>query len=308
MRERTQRNNVLGINPMVDCSQTMKPINAQEAMTLRRLIVNADDFGFTEGVTEGILQCMREGIVTSTTVMANMPCASESIKRLLAVGCRSVGIHLNLTSGPAIRARSNRLTAPNGTFLGAGVLWRDGMLQRLPVEEIELELAAQIETIRRLGIEVSHVDGHHHIHVLPQIAPIVSKLCKRFMVPAVRVPYTNGHHLSLLNRLKWQLVNFNARKARLTFQDYGLQMPDHFVAWYGGGVDTLTDLQRTIMSIGTGVTEIAVHPGLDDAALARMDSYLSERRVELSALCDAGVRKYIADQGISLTNFQGLRG
>ena len=299
---------MLGINPMVGRAQTMMPTHAQKPAVLRRLIVNADDFGFTEGVTEGILQCMREGIVTSTTVMANMPCASESIKRLVAVGYRSVGIHLNLTSGSAIRTRSSRLTSPNGSFLGAGVLWRDGMLQRLPVEEIELELAAQIETIRSLGIDVSHVDGHHHIHVLPQIAPIVAKLCKRFTVPAVRVPYTNGHHLSLLNRLKWQLVNFNARRARRTFQDHGLQMPDHFVAWYGGGVDTLADLQRALRAIGTGVTEIAVHPGFDDADLARMDSYLSERRVELSALCDVGVRNYIADQGIALTNFHGLKG
>lgn len=292
---------------MVGRAQTMMPINAQDPMTRRRLIVNADDFGFTEGVTEGILQCMREGIVTSTTVMANMPCALESIRRLLAIGCRAVGIHLNLTSGPAIRTRSSRLTGSNGAFLGAGVLWRDGMLQRLPVEEIELELAAQIETIRSLGIDVSHVDGHHHVHVLPQIVPVVAKLCKKLMVPAVRVPYTNGLHLSLLNRLKWQLVNFNARRARRTFQDYGLQMPDHFVAWYGGGVDTLADLQRTLMSIRTGVTEIAVHPGLDDAALATMDSYLSERRVELSALCDAGLREYLAGQGISLTDYQALR-
>ena len=293
---------------MVGRAQTMMPIHAQEPVARRLLIVNADDFGFTEGVTEGILQCMREGIVTSTTVMANMPCASESIRRLLAMGCRSVGIHLNLTSGPAMRTRSSRLTGPNGGFLGAGVLWRDGMLQRLPVEEIELELAAQIEITRSLGIDVSHVDGHHHIHVLPQIVPVVAKLCKRFMVPAVRVPYTKGHHLSFLNRLKWQLVNFNARRARRTFQDDGLQVPDHFVAWYGGGVDTLADLQRTLRSIGTGVTEIAVHPGLDDAALATMDSYLSERRVELSALCDAGLRSYIADQGIALTNFHGLKG
>ena len=294
---------MLGIDPMVDRAQTMKPINAQVPVTPRRLIVNADDFGFTEGVTEGILQCMREGIVTSTTVMANLPFAPESIRRLLAAGGRSVGIHLNLTSGPAIRTRTGRLTGSNGIFLGAGVLWRDGMLRRLPVEEIELELAAQIETIRSLGIEVSHVDGHHHIHVLPQIAPIVAKLCKRFMVPAVRVPYTNGHHLSFLNLLKWQLVNFNAGRARRTFQSYGLQMPDHFVAWYGGGVDTLADLQRILMSIGTGVTEIAVHPGIDDAALAALDSYLSERRAELAALCDAGLQQYLKDLEITLTNF-----
>ena len=286
----------------------MMSAKVQEQTSLRQLIVNADDFGFTEGVTAGILQCMRQGIVTSTTVMANMPFAGESIRRLLAEGHRSVGIHLNLTSGPAARTRNSRLTSPNGTFLGAGVLWRDGMLRRLPVEEIELELAAQIETIRSMGIEVSHVDGHHHIHVLPQIVQVVAKLCKRYMVPAVRLPCTNGYGLSLINRLKWQLVNFNAGRARQTFQIYGLKMPDHFVAWYGSGVDTLADLQLTLKSIGTGVTEIAVHPGIDDAALAIMDSYLSERRFELSALCDVGLRECLAEEGIVLADFQGIRG
>ena len=286
----------------------MMSAKVQEQTSLRQLIVNADDFGFTEGVTEGILKCMQHGIVTSTTVMANMPFAGEGIRRLLAEGHRSVGIHLNLTSGPAARTRNSRLISPNGTFLGAGVLWRQGMLRRLPAEQIELELAAQIETIRSMDIDVSHVDGHHHIHVLPQIAPVVAILCKRYKISGVRLPYTNGHGLSLINRLKWQLVNFNASRARKTFQDYELMMPDHFVAWYGGGADTLGDLQRTLKTIGTGVTEIAVHPGNDDATLASMDSYLNERRVELSALCDAGLREYLAKRGISLTDFQGMRG
>lgn len=296
---------MLGVDPLVDGAQTMTPTSEQPAN--RRLIVNADDFGFTEGVTDGILQGMQQGIVTSTTVMANMPCAAESVRRLLAAGVRSVGIHLNLTSGPAMRRETRALLNKEGLFLGAGVVWRDGLLRRLPVEQIEIELAAQIEKVLALGIEVSHVDGHHHIHVLPQIGPVVGRLCQRYKIAAVRMPYTNGRHLSLANRLKWQLVNYLAGKIRGTFQDHGLHMPDHFVAWYGGRADTVADLQQVLASIEPGVTEIAVHPGFDDAALARMDSYLSERRVELSALCDPGVRQFVEGQGICLTNFQSLK-
>ena len=67
--------------------------------------------------------------------------------------------------------------------------------------------------------------------------------------------------------------------------------------------------QCVLKAIGAegGVTQTAVHPGIDDATLASMDSYLSERRVELSALCDAGLREYLAGQGVSLTDFQGMR-
>jgi predicted glycoside hydrolase/deacetylase ChbG (UPF0249 family) len=285
----------------------MMRTKVQEPTNLKQLIVNADDFGFTEGVTEGILQCMKNGIVTSTTVMANMPYAAESIRRLLEAGKRSVGIHLNLTSGPAIRARISPLTRSNGAFAGAGVLWRYGILRRLPVEEIELELAAQIEHILSMNIDVSHVDGHHHIHVLPQLAPVVAMLCKRYKIPAVRLPYTNGHGLSLVNRLKWLLVNFSASRARKIFQKNQLRMPDHFVAWYGGGDDTLADLHRALKSTGRGVTELAVHPGIVDATLASMDSYLRERPLELSALCDTGLREYLVGQGISLADFQSMR-
>ncbi len=289
---------------MVDGAQTMT--RPGEASTRRQLIVNADDFGFTAGVTDGILQGMQQGIVTSTTVMANMPYAGESVRRLLSAGGRSVGIHLNLTSGPAMRTAPGALTDQEGRFLGAGVVWRDGLLRRLPVEEMECELAAQIEKVRDLGIAISHVDGHHHIQVLPQVGPVVARLCRKYQIPAVRLPHTNGRHLSLANRIKWQLVNYLAGKVRGMFQSQGLYMTDHFVAWYGGGGDTVADLQRVLASIEPGVTEIAVHPGIDDAALAALDSYLSERRAELAALCDVAISRCIENQRIDLTNFHGL--
>ncbi len=286
---------------MVDGAQTMT--RSGEASARRQLIVNADDFGFTAGVTDGILQCMQQGIVTSTTVMANMPYAGESIRRLLSAGGRAVGIHLNLTSGPAMRTAPGALTDQEGRFLGAGVVWRDGLLRRLPVEEVECELAAQIEKVRDLGIAISHVDGHHHIQVLPQVGPIVARLCRKYQIAAVRLPHTSGRHLSLANRLKWQLVNYLAGKVRGVFRTQGLYMTDHFVAWYGGGGGAVADLQRVLASIETGVTEIAVHPGIDDAELAALDSYLTERRGELAALCDAGLQQHLNDLQITLTNF-----
>ena len=272
----------------------------------RQLIVNADDFGLTKNVSEGILKAIGHGVVTSTSVMANMPTALETVGRLSSVGCRSIGIHLNLTSGAAVRSQRTRITDADGTFVGAGRVWWLGIIRRLPVLEIQAELEAQIELLKNQGIEISHIDGHHHIHILPQLVPIVCALSKKYNIRAVRYPYTKGYGLVGLERAKWRLLNHYARQSRHAFLVNGLAMPDHFLAWYARGDHTLNHLKQTIESIGSGVTEVGVHPGFIDETLVGMDSYRTERDFELQALCDPSLSEFLCHRGIGMTNFASL--
>lgn len=273
----------------------------------RRLIVNADDFGFSEGVTAGIIQAMRQGIVTSTSVFANAPDAESGVRRLTVIGCRSIGIHLNLTSGRPLGPLSASLVAPDGSFCGATRIWSLGMLGRLPVSVVEAELRRQIEAIKGLGIAVSHLNGHHHIHVLPQIVPIVAALAREYRVPAVRLPRATGPGGFGLVRLKWRLISRCAARARGVFAKAGLYMPDHFVAWYARGHRTRAELMAALDSLAAGVTELAVHPGLRDDTLAAVDSYVEQRPLELAALCDVAVRRHLHERGIALMSFADLR-
>lgn len=272
----------------------------------RQLIINADDFGFTKSISDGILQAIRHGIVTSTSVMANMPAALDTVGYLRSMGCRSIGIHLNLTSGISLRSHRTRLAGADGRFVGVERVWWLGITKRLPVLEIKAELEAQIETLTNQGIEVSHIDGHHHIHILPQLVPIVCALAKKYNIRAVRYPYTKGYGLVGLARLKWRLINHFALRSRQAFLLSGLAMPNHFVAWYAQGGETLNHLKHTLTSIGSGVTEIGVHPGYVDEALVGMDSYRNERHFELQALCDPSLSEFLYERGIGMTNFGSL--
>ena len=272
----------------------------------RQLIINADDFGFTKSISEGILQAIAHGVVTSTSVMANMPAALDTVGSLRSLGCRSIGVHLNLTSGISIRSHRTSIAGTDGRFFGVEGVWWRGITRCLPVLEIKAELEAQIETLTNQGIEISHIDGHHHIHILPQLVPIVCALAKKYDIRAVRYPYTKGYGLVGLARLKWRLINHLALRSRQAFLLSGLAMPNHFVAWYAQGGETLNHLKHTLTSIGSGVTEIGVHPGYVDEALVGMDSYRNERHFELQALCDPSLSEFLYERGIGMTNFGSL--
>jgi predicted glycoside hydrolase/deacetylase ChbG (UPF0249 family) len=272
----------------------------------RRLIVNADDFGLSEGVTAGIIQALQRGIVTSTSLLANAPDAEPGVRRLSEIGCRSIGIHLNLTSGRPLGPLSARLVAPDGSFYGPTRVWSLGMLGQLPVSVVEAELGRQIEAIKVLGVAVSHLDGHHHIHVLPQIAPIVAALARAYRIPAIRLPRAIGPGGFGLVRLKWRLISRCAGRARGVFAEAGLCMPDHFVAWYARGHRTRAELMAALDGLPAGVTELAVHPGLRDDTLAAVDRYVEQRPLELAALCDVAVRRHLDERGIALMSFADL--
>jgi predicted glycoside hydrolase/deacetylase ChbG (UPF0249 family) len=272
----------------------------------RSLIVNADDLGLSEGVTDGIIQTMQRGIVTSTSLLANGPQTEAAVRRLGEIGCRSIGIHLNLTSGRPIGPIPTRLLAPGGAFSGPARVWSLGVLGRLPGSAIEAELGRQIEAVKGLGVAVSHLDGHHHIHVLPQIAPIVAALARAHGIPAIRLPWAIGPGGVGLTRCKWWLIRRCAARARGVFADAGLCMPDHFVAWYARGHRTRDELMTALDGLPPGVSELAVHPGRRDDTLAAMDRYVEQRPLELAALCDPAVRRHLHERGITLTSFADL--
>jgi len=272
----------------------------------RRLIVNADDFGLSEGVTEGILQAMRDGIVTSTSVLATAPGLETAVRRLASTGCRSIGIHLNLTSGRPLGPVSPRLLAADGSFRGPATVWSLGMLGRLERADVEAELRRQLEAVEALGVELSHIDGHHHVHVLPQVAPVVAALARAHRIPAVRWPRARPLRGSPPARLKWRLISHYAAAARSDFAAAGLATADRFLVWYARGRHTRDDLLAAVARLPAGLTELAVHPGLPDDALAAVDRYVAARPLELAALCDASVRRRLHEQGVVLTSFVRL--
>ena len=161
-------------------------------MTGRRdgtlLIVNADDFGISEGVNNGIVEAHRRGILTSTTAMANMPAFDHAVQLWRETPELGVGVHLNLTSGTSLLPPSQipDLVRPDGRFHTLSFMLRQLTLGRLDEGQIEVELRAQVERVISAGIQPTHVDSHHHVHMHPRLQPIVVEVAQRYGIRALR--------------------------------------------------------------------------------------------------------------------------
>ena len=159
-------------------------------MTMRRptrLIVNADDFGYFDGVCRGILEAARCGAVTATGVMANGPALGRWVNELRGMPGVSAGVHLNATLGrPLTPEMSCHLTG--GVFPAKGRLASAILLGRLPHELLLREWRAQIRRCLDLGLRVEFVNSHEHVHVLPGLASRVFALAEEFSIRQVRPP------------------------------------------------------------------------------------------------------------------------
>ncbi len=252
-----------------------------------KLIVNADDFGYTPGVTRGIVRAHREGIVTATTMMANAPDTDGAAEAARAAQSLDVGAHLVVTYGaplaPAERVAS--LATNDGQFPRVSELLRTGAPK---AEEALIEFRAQYQRVRALiGREPSHLDTHHWVHDLPALEDALLALA---METGAAVRTHDG-------------------RQRARFRDAGVRTPDHFVREFQhtGAVhlEALLDLLERIAEEG-GVVELMCHPAEPDDTLLKGSSYAAERGIELETLTDPRVREAVARLGIDLVDYRAL--
>ncbi|HEV2667612.1 MAG TPA: ChbG/HpnK family deacetylase, partial [Blastocatellia bacterium] len=138
----------------------------------RRLIVNADDFGLTNGVNCAIIEGHTRGLVSSATLMANMPAFDAAVRLAKDHPSLGVGLHFNITQGRPVAgaSRVGSLIDDRGEFWGTSTAFLRRMLAgRLKIEEVVIELRAQIEKALNAGLRLTHVDSHKHTHALPQV-------------------------------------------------------------------------------------------------------------------------------------------
>jgi chitin disaccharide deacetylase len=246
---------------------------------VRALIVNADDFGLTRGVSAGILAAHRLGIVTSTTVLVTAQPDREQLAEARAAGL-GLGLHVNLTLGrPLTRARS--LVDAGGGFVrdprraAAGADPRDA----------RAEVEAQIERFDKLvGRRPTHLDTHHHVGLYAPVREVVLDVARRLGLP----------------------VRSQDAAARARARGAGLRTTDHFFG--ESGPDAYWSAARTLAhlrSLPPGVSEFMCHPGRfdDDLGYSR---YGRQREVELTGLGAPAARGAAAALGIQLRHFGQL--
>ena len=261
---------------------------------MKRLIVNADDLGISERRNAGILEAHRRGIVTSASLMANGPAFADAVTMLRTAPELDVGLHLNLSEGTPIAEGHSTLVGADGRLLGkSGARSSAG---RFDSAEVEREISEQLAVLASAGIKVTHLDGHHHLHLYGDVARAVSRAKVRW----VRMPidtlippgFSDADRLRVVE--EYRTLGLAARPR---FQDAGLRMTDHFGGAALSGHLTAETLLQALGALKDGLTELMVHPG-------RAEASDPARQRELEALTDPRVAAWLEDHSVQLTQFR----
>jgi len=290
---------------------------------VRRLIVNADDFGFTRGVNRAIVEAHTHGIVTSSTLMASGPAFDDAVQLAKQLPRLSVGCHVVLIDGEPVLdpVRLPTLTSRNS----GSARFRNGLkgfaaralAGRLDPGEIEAETSAQIRKIQSAGINVSHLDSHKHTHLFPRVLRPMLRAAGACGIRAIRNPFGPRQPLrsaELLARPSiWtryaevRILRALAGKFWDAVRREGMETPDGTLGIVVTG--TLDEkLFRSIAAIiPEGTWEFVCHPGYNDADLERANTRLrGSREIELRVLTRPEVRELLSDCGISLISYREL--
>jgi predicted glycoside hydrolase/deacetylase ChbG (UPF0249 family) len=273
-------------------------------MASRYLIVNADDYNVDVERNLGILKAVRDGIVTSVTVIANTTRDEGTLSELKHTLADRVGIHLNLSSGAPLTKYGKTLTDGVGQFLDKQTVWRRAMFRKINLIEVEREFTEQINRLCRQGIHPDHLDGHNHIHVFPGIATVVARLANQFGIEKVRLPsetFSDWKQSVRRNGFKKRFFGFLSAQARHVFERHGIRSTEHFAGIQSPEVSSLESLRSFLAQLPEGTTELMCHPGYANPAGDPFSS--KERENELNSLTQPAVLEEIRSNGIELISF-----
>jgi predicted glycoside hydrolase/deacetylase ChbG (UPF0249 family) len=275
-----------------------------------QLIVNADDFGIAEAVNRGIVEAFDRGIVTSTSIMATGAAFEDAVELARTRPKLAVGVHLVLTEQqPLIGATAAAtLVGPEGRFSPHVTQLLGKQLRgRISLPEVRLELDAQLRRVRAAGIDVSHLDGHQHVHVLPGIAGVVGELATAHGISAVRYPSER------VRRYMFRSVRYARRVAEQTALSLfcasapwkHLRRCDDFVGFYFGGRLDEANLATVLGGLPVGRTvELMCHPGHEDMQPAGDWQYAWA--AERDALVSPRIRDLVAERGMRLISYRDV--
>ncbi|MCS7231537.1 MAG: ChbG/HpnK family deacetylase [Elusimicrobiota bacterium] len=227
---------------------------------MKKLIVNADDFGFNSKINQGIIYAFKNGVVTSTSLIVTYEGLKDAINLAKDNPRLSVGIHIDLD-------KFFEIDHSRGKIVGYKV-------SPLPLDEIKSEIKRQIEVLLSEGIVPDHLSGHHHVHLVDEIFPIVVEVMKEYKIPSIRfhrkILYSPDKHDEFKNLLDSNNIVY----------------PPYFIeGWYWGNIDEPYT-----------IAELLTHPGYGELW----------REYELSSSCDPKLKLYLREKNIQLITYKDL--
>lgn len=249
----------------------------------RRLIVNADDLGRSDGINRGIFEAHARGLVTSATLMVGFPAAARAAAELQRYPALGVGLHVTLTGArPTLPAD----LVPSLVDASGRLPRKPDLVGDLAPAEVLAEVRHQLALFRALtGRLPTHLDSHHHSHRLPVVLDALLTLAREHGLP--------------IRRSSEEI----ARRAA----DTGVATTDRFVESFFGGDATLATLRAVVASLDPGVTELMCHPGYADDELRSESGYADAREAEITVLTSPEARSLFAAPGVERIHFGLLR-
>ena len=290
---------------------------------MRRLIVNADDFGFTSGVNRAIVEAHTRGVVTSSTLMATGPAFAQAVQLARTVPQMSIGGHVVLIDGDPVLGteRVSSITEQRSDSFR----FRDGLKTfamralagRLDPQQIEAEAIAQIRRIQSAGIVVSHVDSHKHTHVFPSVLQPLLRAAQACGIGAVRNPFGPRRPLRSdqlfarpglwMRYAEVRVLRGFSDRFRQAVDQQGLLTPDGTLGIEVTGVLDENLFRAIAESIPEGTWEFVCHPGYNDADLQSAKTRLRQsRETELRVLTLPDARELLSRQEIVLISYRDL--
>ncbi|MGL4362920.1 MAG: chitin disaccharide deacetylase [Cellulosilyticaceae bacterium] len=240
---------------------------------MSKLIVNADDMGLCESVNYGIISAYQKGIVTSCTIMAGMPGFEHAIELLKQNPKLGTGVHMTLSLHRPVLENHKTIVDKEGKFHRRIT---SELLENVDLEEVYQEFCAQIEKVQNTGIEVSHLDSHHHVHTLKELAPVIKRITEKY-----KLPIRGGFE-----------KDFGYTKA--------VALMDSFYA------EEVTEdyFERHLDEIKKhDYVDLMCHPAFIEQYLVDATSYALPRMKEYSILTDQKVKAFLQNNGIEFVNY-----
>jgi len=285
---------------------------------VRRLIVNADDFGLTSGVNRAIVEGNRSGIVTSATLMANARASDAAIDLAKMQPSLKTGCHVVLIDGVPLAENLPSLTNGSPHFRTSLKQFAIAAVRKqIDAEEIHREVEAQIRKIQSRGITLTHVDSHKHTHMFPHVLRPLLRAAKACGIRAVRNPFEPRHSwpagMVLRTPGLWlrsagvMAFGLFAAEFRRALNEEGMVSTDGTVGIAVTGMLDQQKLLRILEALPEGTWELVCHPGYSDADLQAAGTRLTQsREIELSALTSEEIRKALGRHQIELISYADL--
>jgi hopanoid biosynthesis associated protein HpnK len=285
---------------------------------LRRLIINADDFGLTRGVNQAILEAHSKGVVTSATMMANSGAYEHALQLAQGSPSLAIGCHVVLIDGTPVLPPEDipDLVEPDtGHFYSSlAAFVRRALRNRISPDQIEAEAAAQIRKLKLSGINVSHLDTHKHTHIFPQVLAPVLRAARACGVPAIRNPFEplrisflTGAPQSYKRWLQIKVLRVFLGNFLHATKQLGILTTSGTVGIAATGILNERLFNQIVNGLPEGSWEFVCHPGYDDQDLRQASTrLLQSRQRELEILTSATSRETLERLGIQLISYRDI--